>query len=449
MEDQVIELQSLFSSGGGIAGGIGALIVFFLTLSFLKSLLKVAPPNKLLVVTGRKTRYGDKEVGFSVERGSTFVIPYLQTVDYLGLDVLPINVRVEGVNSANGITLGADATACVCIDDDNQGMLFSAVERTMGKDLAQVRDQVQQTLVGNFRGALNKATPLEAIGMQDNLNEHGENLPVEAGTGDRALFRQSLLADIDSDISSFGMRVVSVSLQKIWDTSNYIANLAQKTIADKRQEVEVEEARLKAEAERAESDARRRIELSKNEADEKIVEATERLEVYRKESESAINQVLLEAQSNISEAQSRGLKEVEMLKNELKILQNRADILLKEEMRQHAAEILAAGEESATQITEQAKNSILRQKAEMLTQAGEVGEIVLFIKQQLPQLYAVYKQHAEQMHVDTYIEMSNERGFDTVVNRGPEAFVQFLKHFEEATGINIKHFLTIQNPAQA
>lgn len=450
MEELLYRLEYLFSSGGGLAGGIGGLIVFFATLSFLKSLLRVAPPNKLLVVTGRKTRYGDKEVGFSVERGSTLVIPYIQTVEHLGLDVLPINVRVEGVNSANGITLGADATACVCIDDDNQGMLFSAVERLMGKDIEQVREQVQQTLVGNFRGALNKATPLEAIGMQDNQHLEEEVSQDVTGTGgDRALFRQALLEDINSDISSFGMRVVSVSLQKIWDTSNYIANLAQKTIADKSQEVEVEEARLKAEAQRAESDAAKRIQVAKSEADEKIVEARERLEVYRQESEAQINQAVLEAKSNIAEARSRGQREVEELRNELKVLKNRSDILLKEEMRQKAAEITASGEEDAAQIVEQARNKILRQKANLLADAGQVGEVVLFVKQQLPHLYKAYQLHAEKLDVDTYIEMNNERGFDSVVNRGPESFVRFLKHFEEATGISIKSFLNTPKTTQA
>ena len=52
------------------------------------------------------------------------------------------------------------------------------------------------------------------------------------------------------------MKVVSVSLQKIWDTSNYIANLAQKTLAQKRQDVEIEESRLRAHAAQAESDCR-------------------------------------------------------------------------------------------------------------------------------------------------------------------------------------------------
>ena len=134
-------------------------------------------------------------------------------------------------------------------------MLYSAVERLMGKDREQVQQQIQQTLVGNFRGALNKATPLQAIGMEESWREEGEDdaegnapPPTNGQRGERAQFRNELFADINSDLSSFGMRVVSVSLQKIWDTSTYIANLAQKTLAQKRQQVEIEEARLRARA---------------------------------------------------------------------------------------------------------------------------------------------------------------------------------------------------------
>ena len=48
-----------------------------------------------------------------------------------------------------------------------------------------------------------------------------------------AIFRHLLLEDCREDLSAFGMNVVSVSLQRIWDTSNYIANLANKTLSRK------------------------------------------------------------------------------------------------------------------------------------------------------------------------------------------------------------------------
>ncbi|HPE36937.1 MAG TPA: SPFH domain-containing protein, partial [Spirochaetales bacterium] len=115
--------------------------------------------------------------------------------------------------------------------------------------------------------------------MEDVGNDDGQS-----DVGERAQFRAELLEDINSDLRSFGMKVVSVSLQKIWDTSNYIANLAQKTLAEKRRQVEIEESRLRAIADQAESDSRRRMEVAKSQADEAIIATREELEVYRRES---------------------------------------------------------------------------------------------------------------------------------------------------------------------
>lgn len=441
-----MNFDSLFSGSGAFLGVIAAVVAFIFLIAFLRSLLKVTLPNRMLVVTGRKRKRGDQTLGFSVERGSTVVIPYLQTSDTLSLDVFPINVKVDGVNSANGITLGAYATACVCVDDDDEGMLYSSVERLMGKRPEEIKDQVQQTLIGNFRGALNKATPLQAIGMQESYSlEEAQANDTDEGRGDRALFRSALVEDINSDISSFGMKVVSVSLQTIWDSSNYIANLAQKTTADKRQQVEVEEARLMADAKQAESDVERRMKVAKSRADEKIVAAREKLEVYRRESTASIDQARYEADNSIVEAESRGQKEVEELNNELLRLKNESDILLKERTKQEAARIVAEGEQQAAQIVDNAYNSILKQKAELLKQAGNTGNLVLFVKQQMPRLYQAFKSHAENFKVDSYLVMDDEKGFNGAVNRGPEAFVDFLRHFENATGIKIQDFLTVKN----
>lgn len=207
--------MDLFAGLSAVAGGFLGVLAFILLLGLLKATIKVAPPDKLMVVTGRRTVRDGKAFGFTVERGRTFVMPYFQALGGLDLGIFPLNVRVEGVNSANGISMGADATACVCIDDDDEAMLYNAVERLMGKDKARIREQVQQTLVGNFRGALNKATPLQAIGMEDDADGSPTTAAAGRDLGERAQFRAELVEDINSDLRSFGMKVVSVSLQKI------------------------------------------------------------------------------------------------------------------------------------------------------------------------------------------------------------------------------------------
>ncbi len=429
----------------GLLGGLLGVAGFFLLLIMLRVFIRTERPDKILVVTGRKRKEGGRTFGFSVERGRTTRIPYLQSVSTLDLGVFPINVRVESVNSANGITVGADATACVCIDDDDPAMLYSAVERLMGKDRPQIQAQIQQTLIGNFRGALNKATPLQAIGMDDAWkDEEGEGSAAPTAPlvkGERALFRNELLRDINQDLSSFGMKVVSVSLQKIWDTSNYIANLAQKTLARKRQQVEIEEARLRALAAQAESDSARRVEVAKNKANELIIAARVKLEVYRRESRGQVEQARLEADGAVAEAANRAERLVQEKLVELQAIKNRTGVTLEASARTQAAEIIAAAEREAVRIREQTRNTILEQKASIIQRAGEAGRGVLFIQQQLPRLFEAFKEYAKGISVESLLVMDDERGFNGAVNRGPAAFADFIRRFADALGIDVRSFI--------
>jgi uncharacterized membrane protein YqiK len=450
----VNQFLDLLINNGVLWGGLGV-ISFFIFLGILKIFIKVTYPNKIFVVTGRSRVKQGRKFGFSVERGRTTVIPYFQQLGHLDLDVTPINVRVEGVNSANGITVGADATACVCIDDDSEPMLYSAVERLMGKSREQIKEQIQQTLIGNFRGALNKATPLQAIGMEDvpestgvkNAGEADKKLDVVEG--ERAQFRIELLKDSNSDLANFGMKVVSVSLQKIWDTSNYIANLAQKTLAQKRKQVEIEEARLGALAEQSESDGERRRSVAKSQADERIIAAQQKLEVYRQESDAQIRRAALEADNTVLEAKNRGERAVQELAVEMKKLDNLSNVVLEEDAKKQAAEILAAGENEAVNIVEKAKNDILEQKMKMLVESGGIGKTVLFLKQQLPNLFEAYKKYALQLSIDSLVIMDDKQGMNGALNRGPEAFTDFLKRFENALGIRVRDIINQDKDGEA
>ncbi len=434
------ELIEFVAENSSVWGGIAAAIVFFGFIAILKAFIRVSLPENLLVVTGRSKTHMGKKFGFTVERCRTLAIPYLQQVNTLDLSVFAVNVRVDGVNSANGITVGADATACVCINDDDEGMLYQAVERLMGKTRSDIQNQIQQTLVGNFRGALNKATPLQAIGMEEVKSEDSSAV---AGQGERAEFRHELLTDINSDLSTFGMNVVSVSLQKIWDTTNYISNLAEKTLANKRQDVEIEEARLQARAEKAESDSERRQIVAKNEAEERIVSANQALEVYRQESDAQIRQANLEADNAIAEELARGQRQIQEQNVELQKLQNQTRVILEAEANQAAAATVAEGDREATSIVEEARNKILSQKAELLTKSGEGGKTILFLQQQLPYLFETYKSYAQGNDVDSLLVMDSDSGFSGAVNRGPAAFSQYLQHLEDSLGISVRDLLGV------
>lgn len=427
-------IKFLANNPGAIISAVAAIIVFFVLISILKAFIKVALPQILIVVNGRRSRIEGKTYGFSVVRGRTTVIPYFQEARQLDLGIYPIKVRVEGVNSANGITVGADATACVCIDTDDSAMVYTAVEKLLGKSRSEIQEQIQRTLIGNFRGALNKATPQDSIGMKNvDSDVSGDD---ENSEGSRAEFREELVKDIDSDLSTFGMKVVSVSFQNIWDTSNYIANLAQKTLSSKQKEVAIEEARLKAEAEQAESDSQKDMNLAMQKAEEAIIATRQKVELYRKESENLIVKSKFLAENGIEKAKNEGQAQVQNQLVELRKLQNQTEILLKAEAEKQEAEIKAEGENESIRIVEGVRNEMLKQKTELLKEAGDMGSMVLFMNQ-LPYLYKAYNSNARKANIDKYIVMDEKTGFDGAVNRGPAAFVKFLNHFQEGMGIDI------------
>jgi flotillin len=442
---QIVNAQMVDSGGNAVLYGFLAVVAFILLIAFIKSIIKVSFPDKILVVTGRRKTKEGKTFGFSIERGRTTIIPYIQSVDTLDLRIIPVNVRVDGVNSANGITMGADATACVCIDDDDEAMLYSSVERLMGKSYEQIKEQVQKTLIGNFRGALNKATPLEAIGMEDYVDISDKTQSKTSLEGERAQFRKEMIKDINSDISAFGMKVVSVSLQKIWDTSNYIANLSKEKLAKKREEVEIEEARLKSLAEKAESDARRDIDLAKSKAREAVLTAQEKLEMYRRESDASIDQAKNEAVNKIQEQFNKAQAEIEEYKRQMQELRNQTEMLLLEDAEKDAQEIISFGEEKSSEIIENAKNHILEQKIKLLENGKGVGNMVIFVQQQLPYLYEAFKKYSKVNKVDSLLIMDKDEGFKSAVNRGPESFAYFLLQLEKAMGISLKEIMTLKS----
>ena len=205
--------------------------------------------------------------------------------------------------------------------------------------------------------------------------------------------------------------------------------------------MEIEEARLKAQAERAESDAKRRETVAENSANEKIIAAQQELEVLRRKCEAEVEQIRLEADSAIARAESEGERSVQEIAVELRKLKNVSDVTLEADTKRRAAETLANGENQSVQIVESTHNDLLDQKATMVANAGEVGKIALFVQQQLPTLFAAYERYARELKVDNVVIMDDERGMNGLLNRGPDAFVDFLQRFEAGFGISVKDLL--------
>lgn len=105
-------------------------------------------------------------------------------------------------------------------------------------------------------------------------------------------------------------------------------------------------------------------------------------------------------------------------------------------------ETRAAGEGEAVRILQDTQNDLLQQKVQLLAEAGDLGKVTLFVQQQLPHLFEAYQHYAKGLEVDSLVIMDDKRGFSGVVNRGPEALVDFLRHFEAGFGVHVRDLLT-------
>ena len=99
-------------------------------------------------------------------------------------------------------------------------------------------------------------------------------------------------------------------------------------------------------------------------------------------------------------------------------LKNQSEITIPAEAERKAAEITAEGESKSVEIVEIAKNELLQQKVELLSQAGDIGKVALFFTK-LPTLFDSYTENAKELKVDNLlvfpmIKCSNWRNSSSV-----------------------------------
>ncbi len=464
-------------------GGVVAIAIYAGILTVIRTAIQVCPPNHIMVIQGPKSRVGGRQYGFRIVRGGrALILPLLHRAELLDLSIRPIRLHVENVTSANGITLNGEMTAAVCVNAREDGLLYSAVERMLGRTADEIAEQVTQTMVGNFRAALSQATPLEVVGMSRSIDFEveqtgrdatkkllGDNVTFDdeaepeggesggsgrPGTtdrfnngerGERAAFRDNLIEHLNDDLSSFGMSVVSVSVKSVLDTSNYLSNLASRSVAMQQRVIEMEEDRLRSWANAEESKSERRQQVAKNKTEERISAARRKLGLADEDRKARVRQAELEAEARIAEARSKNRIEVARLHNDLQEQRNYTEVTAKADFDRRAAEIVGTGRAEAAEIRQNAHNDLTREKAKLLTECPRSGATVLFVEEQLEGLLNSYIENAKGMDLDRIVGVEGMSP-EELVNRGPKSLAKFLGSLDEAFGIDVKHVIGTARP---
>jgi flotillin len=196
----------------------------FLVLMLLsKNYIKVSP-NRAAIISGKRRKLPDgSTVGYRQVRGAaTLVIPFLEKVEYLDLNVITVPLATSRAYTVQGVPVSVKAVANVKIKGDDPS-LRAAAERFLGMPQEQFHKLVFQTLEGHLRAILGTLT-------------------VEEINNDRQSFALKLTTEAAGDLEKMGIGLDALTIQEISDEEGYLDALGKRRTAEVKRDAEIGQA---------------------------------------------------------------------------------------------------------------------------------------------------------------------------------------------------------------
>jgi len=273
---------------------VGILFVLLVMAGFYASRYKKVGPNQVLVVSGRRRSVTNpvsgqvEQIGFRVVKGGgTFIVPVLERVDVLSMEILTIEVEVRGVYTVEGVPVHTDGVAQIKIKGDDTS-IYTAAEQFLSKGPDGIVYVAHETLAGHLRGIL---------GM----------LTVEEIYKDRDAFAQKVLEVSGSDLANMGLEIVSFVITDIRDDKEYLESLGRTRTAEVKRDAVKGEAEAQRDATIAQAHAardatiksaaaRQEGETAKYQAETKIASAEKEYRVQKASYDEAANRSEVQAE---------------------------------------------------------------------------------------------------------------------------------------------------------
>jgi flotillin len=267
---------------GIVAAVVVAIVVLLLVVIaiFLSRYTKVGP-NQVLVVSGRKHRMAEPDGtstvrGFRIVKGGgTFVIPVVEKVDLLSLELLTIDVQTPEVYTSKGVPVRVDGVAQIKVKGDDVS-IATAAEQFLSKAVDEIKNIATQTLEGHLRAILGTMT-------------------VEDIYQNRDAFASKVQEVAAGDMANMGLSIVSFTIRDIRDGQGYLEALGKPRIAQVKRDAQIAQAEADRDAMIRSSQAVQAGQEAKFAADSKIAEAQRDYQSNVAQYQAAVNQKKAEA----------------------------------------------------------------------------------------------------------------------------------------------------------
>jgi flotillin len=217
-------------AGWGLAAVaiVGVLFVVFTFMMVWASRYTKVGPNQVLVVSGRKYTMVDADGtqhtrGFRIVKGGgSFIMPVLEKVDLLSLELLTIDVQTPEVYTSKGVPVKVDGVAQIKVKGDDIS-IATAAEQFLSKDTAAIMNIAMQTMEGHLRAILGTMT-------------------VEEIYQNRDAFAQKVQEVAAGDMANMGLGIVSFTIRDIRDSQGYLDALGKPRIAQVKRDAQIAQA---------------------------------------------------------------------------------------------------------------------------------------------------------------------------------------------------------------
>jgi flotillin len=202
--------------------------------------------------------------------GGTFVLPFVETVYRLPMDVITLNIKTPEVLTHSGVPIMAEATAQVKVDSSDSAIRLAA-EQFLGLGKEGIRDVSMNVLEGHMR---------EVIGT----------MTVEQIYRGRQEFSARVNEAVRPDLTRMGLVMLSFALKDISDARGYLESLSKPQVVAAKRDAVIAEAETEKEAIIKSSQARKEGEVARLAAEALIAKAQWENEAKKSESQVAVNQ---------------------------------------------------------------------------------------------------------------------------------------------------------------
>ena len=372
---------------------LGLLGLFAAMALFARNYIKV-PPSMVAIFYGRKHSIVDEKgnrstVGFRVVRGGAGLrVPVLEQVEYLSLNIMSIQLKIQRAYTKEGVPVTVEAVANVKIAGDDMS-LRSAAERFLGMKADEIKGVIFQTLEGHLRAILGTLT-------------------VEEINADRSAFAQKMTDEAAVDLRKMGVSIDILTIQQISDEQGYLDALGKKRTAEVKRDAVIGEALAQRDAMIKSAVADQEGKTKRYEADVTIAQSLRDKETRQAEFDAMVKAKKAEseqagplataiARQKVTEQETRidqVRKQQEVLVQEQEAARKekelQATVVKPAEAERQAAILKAEGDKQATIIRAEATQKELEFEG-----AGEASKIEKVGRAQAAKVLAVGEAEAE------------------------------------------------------